>query len=90
MRVEHPLSEGEDIRLECFTGSFANCSVSKTQAADMYFAAHETEGVFPLMSALSISIETKVVCSTLPSGADIKLAFPLQAIVMSLDFPHNH
>lgn len=53
----------------------------------MYFATHETEGVFPLTSALSISLETKVVYSTLPSGLDMKLAFPLQAIATSVGFP---
>lgn len=53
----------------------------------MYFATRETEGVFPLTSALSVSLETKVVYSTLPSGLDMKLAFPLQAIATSVSFP---
>lgn len=39
------------------------------------------------MSALSISLETKVVCFTLPSGLDMKLAFPLQDIATSVGFP---
>lgn len=53
----------------------------------MGFSIHETEGVFPLTRAPSISLETKVVCSTLPSGLDMKLAYPLQAIATSVSFP---